>query len=312
VITLGLSCVFGVFLSITGYANTTYFHELFVEPAPNQRKQSYRIDIAYANVGVVRQAIASIMDIPISVDPNQMMLVYQATPDEHARVQALVKHIDHPPKQVLFAVMIVEINTQAIESYQSVFASLMDGIQVNYSYSDNRIVPADALAGLIQASIQDGTATLIANPSIIGIHNQTSQFHVGDRIPYEIVQQNGQTAINHIDYVQTGLEFSIHPVISKSNRLLLSIDLSMSNVKLWQSLRSGRVPIIAKRQASTKVLMESNETLIMAGLLDTSEQVIIKRVPILSRIPILGWLFKHKEIKKNKSDIMFVITPILI
>lgn len=311
-ITLGLSCVFGIFLSITGYANTTYFHELFVEPAPNQRKQSYRVDIAYANVGLVRQAIASIIDIPITADTDQMILVYQATADEHDRIQALINHIDQPPKQVLFTVMIVEINTQAIESYQSIFSSVMDGIQVNYNYSDNRVVPANAIAGLLQASIQDGTATLIANPSIIGIHNQTSQFHVGDRIPYEIVQQNGQTAINHIDYVQTGLEFSIHPVIAKSNQLILTIDLSMSNVKLWQSLRSGRVPIIAKRQASTKVLMKSNETLIMAGLLDTSEQVITKRVPILSRIPILGWLFKHKEIKKNKSDIMFVITPSIV
>jgi len=280
-----------------------------VEPSASQRKQTYRVDIAYANVGVVQQAIDAVMNIPLSVDPAQTMIVYQATPDEHDRIQALIGQVDQPPKQVVFNVIIVELNKQYIESYQSVFSSVMDGIQVNYNYTDNQIVPADAITGLIQASIQDGTATLVANPSIVGVHNQTTQFHVGDRIPYETVQYNGQTPINHIDYVQTGLEFSIHPLISNSNQLMLSIDLSMSSVKLWQSMQSGRVPIIAKRQANTQVVMQSNETLIMAGLLDNSHQVVTKRVPFLGRIPIVGRLFRHKVSKKNQADIVFVITP---
>lgn len=303
------SGILWLILGCVGYANTTYFHELFVEPLPSQRKQTYRVDIAYANVGVVQRAIDSVMNIPLSVDPAQTMIVYQATPDEHDRIQALIAQVDQPPKQVVFNVMIVELNKQYIESYQSVFSSVMDGIQVNYNYTDNQIVPADAITGLIQASIQDGTATLVANPSIVGVHNQTAQFHVGDRIPYETVQYNGQTPINHIDYVQTGLEFSIHPLISHSNQLMLSIDLSMSSVKLWQSMHSGRVPIIAKRQANTQVVMQSNETLIMAGLLDNSHQVVTKRVPFLGRIPIVGLLFRHKVSKKNQADIMFVITP---
>ncbi len=302
----------GVLLGTMAHANTTYFHELFVEPPPNQRKQSYRMDIAYANVGVVQRAIQTVVDVPISIDSDQTMIVYQATPDEHQRIQALINQMDRPPKQVLFSVMIVELNTQHIESYQSVFSSLVDGIQVNYNYASNQLLPADAISGLIQASIQNGTATLVANPSIVGVHNQTTQFHVGDRIPYETVQYSGQTPINHIDYIQTGLEFSIHPMIASNNALLLSIDLSVASVKLWQSMRSGRVPIIAKRAASTQVVMQPNETLIIAGLLDNANQVVKKRVPILGRIPILGRLFRHKEIKKNKTDIVFLITPKLV
>jgi general secretion pathway protein D len=306
------SGILWLILGCVGYANTTYFHELFVEPLPSQRKQTYRVDIAYANVGVVQRAIDSVMNVPLSIDPSQTMIVYQATPDEHDRIQALINQIDQPPKQVVFHVMIVEINTQHIETYQSIFSSLMDGIQVNYNYTDNQIVPADAIAGLIQASIQNGTATLVANPSIVGVHNQTAEFHVGDRIPYETVQYNGQTPINHIDYVQTGLEFSIHPLISENNPLMLTIDLSMSSVKLWQSMQSGRVPIIAKRQAHTQVVMQPDETLIMAGLLDNAQQVVTKRVPFLGRIPILGRLFRHKVSRNNQTDIVFVITPKII
>ena len=293
----------------------TYFDDLFA-PEPEEIQQPdpiqvYRRVVTYTDLATVQSGLTAFYGLTSTVDDKQSAIVYQARTADHAEIDAFIADLDKAPKQIRFDLSIVEVNTREMESYRSLFSSIRSGLPMNYDYTTNRLLPSEPITDIIQAKLENGSAKLVAKPSITGLNNQTSVIHVGDRIPYEtaIVDTFGRTT--QIDYAETGLTVSIHSKISDTDRILVTIDIEVANVKLWQTLSEGRVPIISKRQTQTQVQLNPNETLIMAGLLDETTQRTRTKVPILGSIPILGLLFRTKSLDTTQTDIIFMLTPSL-
>ena len=68
-------------------------------------------------------------------------------------------------------------------------------------------------------------------------------------------------------------------------------------------------PTIAKREVSTTVTVPDGETIVIAGLTREDETEIIKEVPLLGSIPLLGWLFRDVTKSKNKSNVLILVSP---
>ena len=69
---------------------------------------------------------------------------------------------------------------------------------------------------------------------------------------------------------------------------------------------------MTKRLIQNTILAQSQHTVVLGGLIGTNSQEIISKVPILGDIPGLGWLFKHKSITEQKTNLLIFITPTII
>jgi len=72
------------------------------------------------------------------------------------------------------------------------------------------------------------------------------------------------------------------------------------------------IPIVDTRKAQTRVIVKSGETLVIGGLTQFDDVVTVTRVPLLSRIPLVGLLFRHKSTETVKTDLLIFITPTLV
>jgi general secretion pathway protein D len=122
--------------------------------------------------------------------------------------------------------------------------------------------------------------------------------------------------------VPVGIVLDIQPQIGDDGTITLAVNPSVSSVVSISSkevddasknpLASADLPVVNRRDLDTVVRIQSGETLVLAGIIQTSESSNNSGVPWLDRIPFLGALFKKKEIAKSRTELAIFITPTLM
>ena len=87
---------------------------------------------------------------------------------------------------------------------------------------------------------------------------------------------------------------------------------TISAISEWSESGNNRAPVIATREAETILRVRSGETILLGGLLKEEEIDNIKQIPFLSKLPILGELFKSRSKSKKNTEIVIAITPTII
>jgi general secretion pathway protein D len=67
-----------------------------------------------------------------------------------------------------------------------------------------------------------------------------------------------------------------------------------------------------KRSIDTKVVVDDGDTIVLGGLIEDSQSEVEQSVPLLGRIPLLGWLFRYKESSVRKTNLMIFLRPLVI
>ena len=75
---------------------------------------------------------------------------------------------------------------------------------------------------------------------------------------------------------------------------------------------SAVIPAFTTRKADTTLILKDNESLVIAGLLNTSQEYIDSKVPVLGDIPVIGFLFKSREFKDVRTELVFIISPSIL
>ena len=111
------------------------------------------------------------------------------------------------------------------------------------------------------------------------------------------------------DYKDVGITLRLTPHISKGKFVRLEI---FQEIKSFVKQEEVGAIITTKRQAKTTVTVESGQTIVIGGLIQESTGMSESGVPLLSKIPILGWLFKARSRSNDKINLMIFITPHII
>jgi type IV pilus assembly protein PilQ len=154
---------------------------------------------------------------------------------------------------------------------------------------------------LLTAGEQKGEAKTIATPRVSTLNNRTAKIKSGVKIPVLNAQPSGAGAIATTQYVDVPLSLEITPQISDTGNVILSITAENS------SLAGGGA--INSQSIKTQVMVPDGGTTVVGGVLSDDERETQNRTPGLSRIPILGNLFKEKGVSRNTNELLFFITP---
>jgi type II secretory pathway component GspD/PulD (secretin) len=155
---------------------------------------------------------------------------------------------------------------------------------------------------------QQGKAQLLSNPKILAKNGTQAQIIVGGEIPYPATNSQGVSA----EFKKYGIILNVLPIIlpEKGGIIDVQIELEVSGPDFGQVITIGNtsVPSITSRKISNEVEMRSGETLVIGGLKSSSRNINIKRVPLLGRIPLLGGLFRFKEVREEQRSLFLFLT----
>jgi len=108
------------------------------------------------------------------------------------------------------------------------------------------------------------------------------------------------------------MKLKITPQLGQEGYISTFIQPEVSSISEWRTTAAGDFPVISTRNASATVRVKDGESIVIGGLMSESERENVTRVPVLGYIPVLGLLFQNKNTEKEKTEIVFLITPHVI
>ena len=121
------------------------------------------------------------------------------------------------------------------------------------------------------------------------------------------MKKNQGTQTTFIDAVLT---LSVTPHVTSDGSIIMKVKTSKNAA--GTTLQGAAGPSIIKKEALTNVLVKDGETIVIGGIYESSKIESINRIPFLSSIPVLGWLFKNEENRDTTTELLVFITPKII
>jgi len=163
----------------------------------------------------------------------------------------------------------------------------------------------------IEAECEQGLIKILAEPTIVAMSGQEGYFLVGGKVYTPTVTTNGAVDYKERKY-GVGLRFI--PTVLDSGRISLKVAPEVSE-PLKEALTAGTttgLPSFKLSYASTTVQMNEGQNLVIGGLLRDNLEETIRGIPLLSKIPLLGALFRRTEKSSEKTELMVVVRPTLV
>jgi type IV pilus assembly protein PilQ len=165
---------------------------------------------------------------------------------------------------------------------------------------------------LLTAGEQKGQAKIIATPKVTALNNEKAKIESKTQVPITTVQAGsaGGAVVASTTYVDVPLKLEITPQITDVGTVVL--DVLAENSSTSSVVSGASAPAINNQNMSTRVVVPDGGTTVVGGVLFDDERESQDRTPGISKIPLLGNLFKRKGVSRNTNEILFFITPRII
>ncbi|RMG27573.1 MAG: hypothetical protein D6732_19985 [Methanobacteriota archaeon] len=275
----------------------------------------------------------------MKIKPNNQVLLIR---DVHNRIEDIKKmlaKVDTPVKQVTIEVKLVErllgddknvglnwptkfgVQTRSFppkdqqqaggggggqqEQFTGWFKDLPQ-ITDNFQWG---IISIEQLKAFMQILAQENKSKIVSNPKVTVANNEPALVNIGTTVPILTIQRSQQGDLVSYEYRDISSYIEVLPVINDDKTLTLTIHPTLQEITGYVGEGDAPVPVVSTRELITKVKISDGQALIIGGLIKETESKVINKVFLLGDIPILGYLFKHSSIKKQKSDLVIIVTP---
>lgn len=276
--------------------------------------------------------------VKIVADTDTNSLIIQTAPWNYPSILETVRKLDKTPEQVLIEVTIAEITLDDTDelglewALKSQGTASLGGENVSYQSTAQSVYnttgsPAPAVPGfsylvseanrltaILNAYAQSSKLNIISRPHIIAMDNKEAVIDIGAEVPLITTQTRSDEGTNvdqTIEYRSTGIILTVKPSINSNRDVTLDVTQEISEAQT-NKLGGTDSPIIIKRRAQTSMVVRDNETLIIGGIIQEKKERTREGIPLLSRIPILGYLFGATTDTSYKTELVVMMTPKVI
>jgi len=155
----------------------------------------------------------------------------------------------------------------------------------------------------LSAAEADSKIKILSNPRVVTTNLKTATIDSGKDVPFETVSQNG----TQVQFKKATLGLEVTPQITADNRVILHVVVTKDSV--LKPVGTSTNPVLSTKKVDTEIFMDNGETIVIGGVYTRDRQNTTNAVPGLSKIPILGWLFKKKFKQDNKTELLIFLTP---
>jgi type IV pilus assembly protein PilQ len=300
------------------------------------------IPVNYADASVVKGELDVIKTdrgkVSVTTRTNTIIIT-----DTETAVERAVEHVtrvDVATPQVSIEARIVEANTNFTRdigvqwggdvdfSNADLTTARLFGGQSDHSFTTTpnwavNLPPSGATSGIsfalvniagtpfnldarLMAMETQGRGRVISAPKIVTLDNTEAVIEQGTDIPYQTIDEGTVS----LKFVSATLKLLVTPHVSADNRISMAIEATKNAPDFDNAV--GGTPAISKKLAKTELLLNNGETIVIGGILEVTDTVAKAQVPGLSKIPVLGWLFKQKKTIKIKKELLIFITPRIV
>ena len=178
-------------------------------------------------------------------------------------------------------------------------------------YQFGKLAPGFALDLRLSAGELLGLSKVIAAPKITTLDKREAKISQGESIPFQTTSLQG----TQTTFVDANLELNVTPQITSRDPKEIGKQILMK-VRATRNAVGARSnpagPSIDRREATTQVIVRDGETMVIGGVFVDTQNNNVQGVPYLSRIPVLGWLFKNKSESVSKQELLIFMTPTII
>jgi len=298
----------------------------------NQGGKSPILPVQATNSGI---QFDSQSEIRVIADEVNNALLIKADPAGYRLVRDALVKLDITPLQVLIEVTIAEVILRddleygvewffknSIEGAATANGTLDLGLAgianafTGFQYTISK--GGDSVRAVIEALEDESDVKILSSPSILVLNNQTAQIEVGDEVPI-LTQQSTSSSqdaadpfvVNSVEYKQTGILLNVTPRVNVSGLVTLEVVQEVSDVVNTQTSAIDS-PTITQRKIETLVAVNSEQTVILGGLIREQNEEIDSGIPYLKDVPIIGPLFGRTSVNAERSELMIMITPHVI
>ena len=158
----------------------------------------------------------------------------------------------------------------------------------------------------LSALEKKGQGRVLSTPRVVMQNNVEAEMYQGIQIPIQTIANNTVT----VSFKDAALSLKVTPQITASNTVIMTIALENATPDFSRSVNG--IPPIDTQRARTQVLVKDNETTVLGGVVVSQSQSTNDKVPFLSRIPLLGWLFKRDATDDSDRELLIFITPRIV
>ncbi|SFE40936.1 type II secretion system secretin GspD [Roseivivax sediminis] len=283
-------------------------------------------------------------EVRIVPEPQTSSLLVTAPQDRMGDIVNMIRHLDRRPTQVLVEGVIFEMSVEGFSDLSAQFAGILNdavvgGVQFSLEGRPSLTSLVSALlndqsadagpgaviggvpgnydrgfAGFLSAIARTQSTRLLSTPSILTLNGQEAEIVVAQNVPFVTgsFAQVGESAVpdnpfQTIERQDVGLTLTVTPQINADETVKLDVSQEVSNLTSSQSSAGGE--ITAKRALTTTVLVQGGNVVLLGGLLEDGWGTQTQRVPGISRLPVVGGLFRGKNRSKSQRVLLILLRP---
>ncbi len=171
------------------------------------------------------------------------------------------------------------------------------------------------LGATIEALEAQNLLQTLAEPNVLAINGKTASFLAGGEFPYPTLQGGGGGLGQvTIQFKEFGIRLNFTPIITPRGTVRLRVMPEVSALDFANGLvfEGFTIPALDTRRIETEIELEEGQSFAIGGLLDNTLQQTVNRIPGLANIPLLGKIFTSRNLTKNNSELIVVVTPELV
>lgn len=274
-------------------------------------------------------------------------VIILATPEDYALIAETIKKIDIVSRQVVIEGLLVrvdltdnlsfglswslntDVNITNIKPFKNDInlggtvtnlpgGMLLDaGSSTGFTFAGTD--PSGVVRARLSAALKDSRAKILASPHILVSDNREAKIQVGSQVPIATsttstplssgATTTTNTTTSTIQYKDIGIILRVKPQVNDSGLVSLEIDQEVSSLGDAVKIAGQDYQAINKTQATTNLVAQDGETIIIGGLIREDTTKSKDGIPLLSKIPILGSLFSNTTDNSTRTELIILLTP---
>jgi general secretion pathway protein D len=270
--------------------------------------------------------IASLRRITVVADEKTNTLLLTGPSQSFTMVESIIAQLDRRTPQVFIQVAIVDVTLDdstkfgvewnwANDPHNANNAPTKQDVKTGFGLADEKLglkysVISDNLQSLLHALTTRSNVRVYSTPSITTADNVPATISIGQDVPF--VSSSEETSNGNlrqaVEFKNVSIALNVTPHVSLSSGLI-SLDVHQTINELMGREVEMNAPIIANREAKTTVMVNDGQTIVIGGIIKENSEKVTSGVPFLSKLPLIGEMFKSRTRKGAQSELMVFLTP---
>jgi len=260
----------------------------------------------------------------ISVDARTNQLIITDTRAKIAQALELINRLDTVTPQIMIEAKVVEVNKDFSRSFginwnlsnaSNKTSGFIDdfsvsvnssGVSGDFSFFGLFGSSVSALNAQLEASEEQGDVRIVSSPKILTLDNKEAMIKQG--LEYAYLERD-DTGGSSVAFKQVNLELKVTPQVTPDNRINMTVHLTKNDVA---SISADGVPTLATNEAKTELLVNNNDTVVIGGVVKSTQSQDTDGVPFLAGVPGLGYLFGSKAKADDRNELLIFLTPSIV